>query len=358
MTLPSTVSEISTDWLNKVLPDEFGEITDFFWVDLGEGVGILGEVSRLHLTYAQGETGPETLVAKCQSPAEENISLCQTMGYYFREVNFYKHNWEDFPVQTPRNYFSEINESGTPFTILIEEIPDTTVMDQTTGADVERTASVFSILAKLHAHFWETDKLYALDWLPPMNNAMYKTSQTLAENLIDNFKNNWASKVDQDTLEAVEQFIPRYPEFLDWAVDRGNQTFTHNDARCENYLFSPDGSITMIDFQYCTRFWGAWDISNWLSASLSIQDRQNNGQELVNHYHKELVAYGVQNYSIDQCWNDLKASLVVQTYNQIIDSDLDYSNERGKQLLEKCVLRTFSAASDYEIASFIEEVEF
>ncbi len=356
--LPSTVSEISTDWLNLVLPSEFGEIADFDWVDLGEGVGILGEVSRIHLIYAPDATGPSTLVAKCQSQAEENISLCQTMGYYIREVNFYKYGRDNFPVKTPQSYFSEVEQEGIPFTILIEEVPDVTVMDQTNGAGIDETASVFSMLAKLHAHYWETDELHALEWLPPMNNAMYKTSQTLAENLIAKFDTDWGSSIDTTTLTAIKKFIPRYPEFLDWAVSRGNQTFIHNDARCENYLFSPDGTITMIDFQYCTSFYGAWDISNWLSASLTTEDRQQHGDDLVTHYHQELVRNGVKNYSIDQCWSDLKASLIVQTYNQVIDNDLDYSNERGNRLLEKCITRTFSAATDYEISEFIKGVAF
>jgi len=358
MMIPSTVNEISTEWLNQVLPEEFGEITDFSWTDIGEGVGILGEVSRLHLTYALGNIGPKTLVAKFQSQAPENILLCQTMGYYAREVNFYKKGRNKFPVHAPECYFSEIDIEGVPFSILIEEILNTTVMDQITGADVEKTASVFSLLAKLHAHYWETDELYELDWLPPMNNPMYKQSQFLAKKLFQNFKTTWSRELDADTLDAVENFIPRYPDFLDWAVAQGNQTFTHNDARCENYLISTDGAITIIDFQYCTRFWGAWDISNWLSASLEIEDRRNHELELVKHYHEELIANGVSKYSIDECWADIKASLMVQTYNQVIDSDLDYANERGKQLLDKCITRTFTAATDYGLASFIEGIDF
>jgi len=356
--IPSTVNEVSTDWLNQVLPAEFGEVIDFSWADIGEGVGILGEVSRLNLTYAPNHIGPKTLVAKFQSQALENILLCQTMGYYAREVNFYKKGREKFPVQAPECYFSEMDSEGAPFSILIEEILNTTVMDQITGADVEKTASVFSLLAKLHAHYWETAELYGLDWLPPMNNEMYKQSQHLATNLFQNFKATWSSKLDAGTLDAVEKFIPRYPDFLDWAVAQGNQTFTHNDARSENYLISPDGSITIIDFQYCTRFWGAWDISNWLSASLEVEDRRKHELELVNHYHDELIINGVKEYSIEDCWHDIKASLMVQTYNQIIDSDLDYANERGKHLLEKCITRTFTAATDYELAAFIEGIDF
>ena len=99
--IPSTVSDISPTWLNAVLPEEFGKVADLDWEDLGEGVGILGEVSRIILTYDQGQTGPKTIVAKCQSHAEENIALCTSMGYYFREVNFYKLCQENFPVPTP-----------------------------------------------------------------------------------------------------------------------------------------------------------------------------------------------------------------------------------------------------------------
>ena len=356
--IPSTVKEITSKWLNEVLPNEFGEITEFTCVDLGEGVGILGEVSRLDLSYALGETGPSTLISKCQSSAMENVSLCQSMGYYLREVNFYRQGVKDLPVSVPTCYFADIADEAVPFVLLLEEIPEVTVMDQVTGADIERTASVFSLLAKLHAYYWESDALYALNWLPPMNNPMYKRSGLLAADLIEGFEANWASRIDVSILETVRKFIPRYTDFLDWAVRQGNQTFTHNDARCENYLFGPDDSITMIDFQYCTRFWGIWDISNWLSASLTIEDRRKYDKDLVSHYHHELVANGVQEYSIDQCWLDLKASLMVQTFNQVIDSDLDYTNERGKRLLEMCITRTFTAAEDYELSSFMQGIDF
>jgi thiamine kinase-like enzyme len=356
--IPSTVKEITGEWLNDVLPEEFGEITGFTWVDLGEGVGILGEVSRLNLIYAPGQTGPATLISKCQSPAKENISLCQTMGYYLREVNFYEQEIKNLPVNVPACYFADIDDEAVPFVLLLEEIPEVTIMDQITGADIQRTASVFSMLAKLHAHYWETDALYALEWLPSMNNPKHKESGPLAAELLEGFRTNWGSRVSTTILDIVAELIPRYADFLDWAVTQGNQTFAHNDARCENYLLSHDGSITMIDFQYCTRFWGVWDISNWLSASLTVEDRRRHDKDLVNHYYDELVANGVKEYSIEQCWLDLKASLMIQTVSQIIDNELDYANERGEQLLEMCITRTFTAAEDYELNSFMKSIDF
>ena len=73
--IPNSVKEITVDWLNSVLPADMQGIQDMQWEDLGEGVGILGEVSRLHLTYREGANGPKTIIAKCQSPAPENIFL-------------------------------------------------------------------------------------------------------------------------------------------------------------------------------------------------------------------------------------------------------------------------------------------
>ena len=356
--IPNSVAEITTDWLNLVLPKEISGVKDMWWEDLGEGVGILGEVSRLHLVYREGSNGPKTMIAKCQSPAPENIFLCQIMGFYFREVNFYQKLTDTLPVKVPQCYYSNISVDGIPFVLLIEEIPDITILDQIRGADVESTKRVFSELARLHAHYWESEKLYALDWLPPMNNDMYKGSSALASEKLPAFKENWGEHVDPIVLEAVEKFIPNYGSFLDWAVSQGNQTFTHTDCRCENYLFGPESEITKIDFQLATRFWGVWDISNWLSASVTLETRRQHENDLVTHYHNQLVINGITDYSLDQCWSDLKCCLMMQTFSQVIVSDLDGSNERGNELLGQFITRTFSAAEDHDLPSFIETLGF
>ena len=141
--IPKSVSEITVDWLNSVLPTEMQGLQDMKWEDLGEGVGILGEVSRLHLTYRDGASGPKTIIAKCQSPAPENIFLCQVMGFYFREVNFYQKLTDTLPVKVPRCYYSDISGDGIPFVLLIQEISDISILDQIKGADVDSTNAYF-----------------------------------------------------------------------------------------------------------------------------------------------------------------------------------------------------------------------
>jgi len=65
--IPEQIANITTEWLNEVLATNpaVGRIANFRAERLGEGVGILGELARLHLTYAPGESGPATMIAKC-----------------------------------------------------------------------------------------------------------------------------------------------------------------------------------------------------------------------------------------------------------------------------------------------------
>ena len=169
---------------------------------------------------------------------------------------------------------------------------------------------------------------------------MYKGSSALAAEKLPAFKQNWGDIVNSDVLDAVETFIPNYGSFLDWAVSQGNQTFTHTDCRCENYLFGQALKSLSLTFNLLPDL-GVWDISNWLSASLTVETRREHEEDLVAHYHNQLLANGVTNYSMEQCWNDLKACLMMQTFSQVIVSDLDGSNERGNELLAQFITRTF-----------------
>ena len=107
--------------------------------NLGAGLGLLGEVTRLHLTYAAGQaSGPATLIAKTQSPAPESVFVAQIMGFYDREVSFYRELGGRLEVRTPRCHHADIAADGTPFVLLLEEITGARTIDQIVGASRRR----------------------------------------------------------------------------------------------------------------------------------------------------------------------------------------------------------------------------
>ena len=135
--IPAQVNDITVKWLNEVLGDEFGTIESFGAAHFAEGVGILGELARLSLTYSAGESGPATIVAKCASPEEANQFLAIAMGFYTREINFYREVASDVAIRVPQPFHADASDTGVPFVLLIEDIVEARTPDQLAGISVE-----------------------------------------------------------------------------------------------------------------------------------------------------------------------------------------------------------------------------
>jgi len=70
-----------------------------------------------------------------------------------------------------------------------------------------------------------------------------------------------------------------------------HMTVVHGDFKQENLLFSSDGQrCAAHDFQYCGRGLGAKDIAYLFCAGLSSQLLPAHEEELLQHYHTELMA--------------------------------------------------------------------
>jgi len=354
--IPAQVADIDLAWLNRVLAEEAGTIEAFELVPLGQGVGILGQLARLHLSYAPGHTGPSTVIAKCQSPAPENQGLSAAMGFYLREVNFYRHLADHLDITVPHAYHADCGPNGLPFILLLEDITDAYCPDQLAGITVDEARRILDVVATLHCEFWERDSLYALDWLPPMNNPLYKAAQGLARLRWPGFVERFAPRVPGGFLSVLAEAIEKYPAMLDWWITQGHATFTHTDCRAENYLFGGsqgEDAVTMIDFQLSTRHVGAWDVANLLGGSMDVDLRRAHESELIAFYHQRVCELGVTGYSLERCWRDYRGSLLQQAVAAVVVSDLQGGNERGDELLEHLFMRPVIAAADHGVGDLL-----
>ena len=78
MSLPATPAEITVEGLNDVLPAHArgdSAITRISLDDIGEGTGIFGEIARLDLSLATGETTSVIAKMQCSEPANLEIAL-------------------------------------------------------------------------------------------------------------------------------------------------------------------------------------------------------------------------------------------------------------------------------------------
>jgi hypothetical protein len=364
-TIPLRAADITAGWLRDVLGDRIDSVHGVRTEPLGEGVGILAEVTRLHLSYPCTDAGddpvrrPPTLIAKCQSPHPENVGLAQAMGFYEREVNFYRQLAPGLDVGVPRCLHAAMADGGVPFVLLLEEVTGARMIDQVEGASLGECERALDEAVRLHARFWDHPDLWALDWLPPMNNPLYKAAQGLGEAKWPAFEARWRDRLPADAMAWVAAVTPRYPDLLDWWVEQGHPTYAHTDYRADNLLFGGSagaGAVTVLDWQLCTRHVGAWDVANFLGQSVTVEQRRVWERALLERYHARLVEAGVTGYPFDRLWRDYRYCLLQQAWAQVAVSDLDPGNERGRRLLDAMITRAFAAVADHQAGEVLEEL--
>ncbi|CAB4540584.1 MAG: phosphotransferase [Actinomycetes bacterium] len=356
--VPSQVADITVEWFNEALDGRLGRVTELRAERLGEGVGILGELARVHLTYETGHSGPSTLIAKCQSPLPENQFLSRMMGFYLREVNFYREVATQLSVRVPHPYHADCGEEGLPFVLLIEDIAGARCPDQLAGISHDDASRIIDTVARLHAPFWDSPRLAEMSWLPPMNNPLYQAGQGMALERFPAFADRFGERIGPEMMSVIERACNHYVDMLHHVAGQRHLTFTHTDCRAENYLFGgsagPD-TVTMIDFQLSTKHFGPWDVANLLGGSLTPEVRRGCEAELIEQYHRTVVELGVGDYSLEQCWHDYRMSLLQMCTSSVIVSDLQGGNDRGADLLEQLFLRPIIAATDHRVGELLGE---
>ncbi len=347
MDIPARARDITPEWMSTVLDADVRSIDADH---MGEGVGILAEVSRLTLDLGGGDgDGPTSVIVKCSSPAAENVALSSAMGFYDREVSFYRHLADEVALRVPRCFHGDVSEDGAAFVLVLEDIVGARCPDQIEGLGPEDADRILATICGLHAELWESDRLYGLDWLPPMNNPMYQGARELAAARFPAFRERFTGRIPERLLDWAAITIPRYHELLAWWDDK-DVTFAHVDCRAENYLFggsAGDDAVTVVDFQLATRHSAAWDVANLLGGSLRPEVRAAHETELVESYHRRLVAHGVD-HPLDKLWRQYRMSLLQQSLSSVAVSDLQGGNERGGDLLVELMCRPFDALADQE----------
>ena len=360
LTIPTTADDLTPRWLNLAFSGEVADVIGVRAERLGEGVGLLGEVTRLHLTYRPDSLGPRpaTMIAKCQAAAPGNVFMSQAMGFYERESNFYSQFSRTINLRVPYCFYTDVDPSGAPYIVLIEEITDARMVDQVIGANHEDSAAILDQAVTLHATFWDNDLLRSLEWLPPMNNPLYRAAREMAEPKLESFISTWSEVLPERTLRWMRELTPKYPDMVDWWVDQGKATFAHMDFRADNFLFggsAGSGVVTVLDWQLSARHVGMWDVANFLGQSVTIDNRREWENELVHRYHDGLLAAGVTDYSWERCWRDYRYCLLHQAWSQVAVSDIDPGNDRGRRLLHEMITRAFAATDDNDGADLLNE---
>jgi hypothetical protein len=352
--LPTDIAALTATYLTSALRRgghlADGEVSCVQAEPLGAGVGFVGQLARLDLTY-EGDRGelPDVMIAKF--PIDDPMAkyLAKMFGFYRTEAECYRQAASiGLGVPTPAVYLSEVSDDDTGTLILMEDLGDARVGDQVAGACLDDACAVMDVGAQLHAAWWNSPRLAELTWLRPLNNPAY---MGVGEQYIQSwpvFADMFAS-APEAALEIGERIGAQLPPSYDWLMANRPTTLAHTDFRLDNFFFDrPGAPVTVIDWQLSVRSVGAFDIGYFLVQSLTPEMRREHGEALIHRWYEGLLERGVRGYSWDEAFDDFIDSVMLQMSIPVIGAaNLDPANERGRQLLECLGDRSCQALADY-----------
>jgi hypothetical protein len=167
--VPADSDAITPKWLTAVL-HEAGALDHAKGTSIQSApIGQLGfggkQIRRLQISYDKPEPGaPRSLVAKFSATHPEARAAVHSMGFYEREIGFYRELAADCPVRTPRCYFGEVEMDSGASLLLLEDLSWMHNLNSA-GGSVDGSELVIREVAKLPAAWWGDARLDQIRWL-------------------------------------------------------------------------------------------------------------------------------------------------------------------------------------------------
>ncbi len=308
---------------------------------LGATTGFLGQLRRLHLTYApELPAGPARLVAKAPTEDAGGRQVGAMLDVWARESRFFADLAPQLPCRVPRCYANLGDRGEDAWLLLLEDVGDTTAASQSEGASKEHASAALGEIARLHRHFEATRPT---SWLPGFDRGPLTGLQASVEQAVEPFLDRFADLLPAGGAQRLRRFAP---QLADWAQVQAASplTLVHADYRLDNLIIGPSNDVVILDWQTALLGGGAMDVASFLATSLSVEHRRDWEEELMALYAAEVghtvehVRRGVGQYLL--WWMALYAHNL---------SRIEPSDPAGAAMFEHTVQRTFVAAADHVV---------
>ncbi len=290
---PAHPDAVSAEWLNAVLAGtpvaDHGAVERVTWEPIGTGQ--VGDSVRFHLSHLGG--GTTTLAAKFPAADEKSRGTAAMLGLYAKEVRFYQHNAASLALRTPKAYQAEMNEAGTDFILLFEDLGPARIGNQLDGCSIDDARAAIVQAAALHGSSWQDPAIIEADWLRTPEavvaqiNALYPQAHAV-------FRERYADTLDSEYMALCEA-VAALPD-LSAARLSPPQCAVHGDFRLDNMLFDIKGGaepIAVLDWQTVTAGRAMTDIGYFMGTGIGDNLRRAHEDELLDLYCAEMAQHGV-----------------------------------------------------------------
>ena len=309
--VPSGLDDITPEWMTAAL-QRYGldvEVSLVMPEEGAKGLGANGITCRLLLEYAHSAEGaPTSLVVKLPSTSATLKGNAIRMRLYHNEIKFYGDLADRVMVKTPHCYYSGIDDEQQNYALLIQDMTPAVVGNDARSCTKEEAILAVREISKLHAAWWNHPDLNSISWLPVAEANLPFTDKRFAKEVLPRLMNNYGKTLSPKVLGIIKRFCTNCRETILKMCSKPI-TLTHSDYRLTNMLFGglPDASeITVIDWQRVAIARGPIDVAFFAVFGLTPELRRSWERELVGQYHDALIAEGVHDYSLEECWQDYR----------------------------------------------------
>jgi hypothetical protein len=316
--IPFHPDDVTIEWLTNTLRASgaltHARVTALTTQLLGNAKGLTGQLARVRLDYDAYETDPpRSLIAKFSAPDVQARAMPHAMGFYEREVRFYRQLAEQSPLRTPRCYFSAIDMEQGLSLLLLEDLTAAANGSWFAGCSVAEAELAIRAIAAFHAAWWMHPRLAEQRWLELRGPVSAQHMPAFFDQTWQPFLGKLGLRVT-DELRQVGEWLARHLGWLcAYLYQESPCTLVHNDYQADNLFFVGAGaarSLVVADWQLTTRGRGVLDLAYFLGGNLDTHDRRAHEQRLLRSYHTLLIDHGVCDYPFEQCWEEYRLAML------------------------------------------------
>jgi hypothetical protein len=364
--IPRGVAAITTGWLEEVLDERLrcgASIVGVRAENIGDGIGFMGEVARLHLEYDRDVPAAlRTVIAKTPTTIDELRHIGSHYGLYEKEHGFYAHLAGDVGIDVPHAYVNLGSAETGGYVLLLEDLGHMRAGDQLESCTLDEAVEILQRVARLHAAWWEDPRLDDhAHWLPGPGSAYFDIIKGAYLEAVQT-PGEMGALIPDWAHALAATMADRYDELFDRGAARRPHTLVHGDFRLDNMMFGRDGdarSFVLIDWQLPMRLNPMFEVMYFCAGSVDMEMRRRDERTLIGSYHAALVEAGVSGYSLDECWAHYEmASVGMLGYlvPLVAQVQLDNLNERGRTMMITLMQRYVAAIDDHRHSAPVLEV--
>ena len=360
--LPMTIEGLTPEWLTAALRSSGalpeGRVASVSAEIIGAGVGFIGTVARLSLSYEGAPNAPASMIAKIPSEDPGSRMVGVAFGLYEREVRFYTDLATQCGIPAPKPYFAHYDATAGQAVILLEDLTTGSFGDQTLGASMAEAEMAIDAIGPFHARWWESPDFAAYPWITSGIETIRQPIQMMYQAVWPVALERFGHLFPEEIRALIPDFGRRTMAALD-QMQTGPETLCHGDYRPDNLFYGAPGSprsLVVCDWQGPGKATGVVDAAYFITGSLEPEDRRKHEDELLRRYHNHLLEGGVKDYSFEQLKTDYRGYFAgVIAGGVVLLGTLPEGNERGRRLIETSMNRFLTAMEDHDSLALLPE---